>query len=71
MKRYINLKKTKELNQSAGCKVIFLPLYSEDLNPIEKFWTHIKRWIKDHISGFDKLYNALLTFIRKSKLNLL
>ncbi|WP_371220591.1 transposase [Orientia tsutsugamushi] len=30
-------KKTKELIESVGCKVIFLPHYSPDLNPIEKF----------------------------------
>ncbi|WP_050897497.1 transposase [Orientia tsutsugamushi] len=30
-------KKTKELIESVGCKVIFWPPYSPDLNPIEKF----------------------------------
>jgi transposase len=29
--------KTKELIESVGCKLIFLPPYSPDLNPIEKF----------------------------------
>jgi transposase len=54
--------KTKELIESVGCKVIFLSPYSPDLNPIEKFWANMKRWIKAHISNFDKLYNALETF---------
>jgi len=31
--------KTKDLIESVGCKVIFLPPYSPDLNPIEKFWS--------------------------------
>ncbi|SPM45563.1 IS630 family transposase [Orientia tsutsugamushi] len=35
-------KKTKELIESVGCKVIFLPPYSPDLNPIEKFWANMK-----------------------------
>lgn len=35
-------KRTKELIESAGCKVIFLPPYSPDLNPIEKFWAIMK-----------------------------
>ena len=33
--------KTKELIESVGCKVIFLPPYSPDLNPIEKFWANM------------------------------
>nr|WP_308810091.1 transposase [Orientia tsutsugamushi] len=28
--------------ESVGCKVIFLPPYSPDLNPIEKFWANIE-----------------------------
>lgn len=55
-------KKTKELIESVGCKVIFLPPYSPNLNPIEKFWANMKRWIKDKITLFDKLYDALVQF---------
>jgi transposase len=54
--------RTKELIESVGCKLIFLPPYSPDLSPIEKFWANMKRWIKDRISSFDKLYNALEIF---------
>jgi transposase len=36
-------KNTRELIKSIGCKVIFLPPYSPDLNPIEKFWANMKR----------------------------
>lgn len=57
-----DLKKTRDLIQSVGCKVIFLPPYSPDFNPIEKFWANMKRWIKAKISEFDKLYDALITF---------
>jgi transposase len=53
---------TRDLIESVGCRVIFLPPYSPDLNPIEKFWANMKRWIKDKISGFDKLYDALAAF---------
>ena len=37
----------KDLIDSVGCEVIFLPPYSLDLNPIEKFWANMKRWIKN------------------------
>lgn len=54
--------KTRELIESVGCKLIFLPPYSPDLNPIEKFWANMKRWIKDKITQFDKIYEALVAF---------
>ena len=54
--------RTKDLIESVRCKVIFLPPYSPDLNPIEKFWANMKRWIKIKISDFDKLYDALAAF---------
>ena len=54
--------KTKELIESVGCKVIFLPPYSPDLNPIEKFWANMKRWIKGKILDFGELYDAICAF---------
>ena len=55
--------KTKSLIESASCTLIFLPPYSPDLNPIEKFWANMKRWIKHQISRFDTLYDALAAFL--------
>ena len=56
--------KTKELIESAGCKVIFLPPYSPDFNPIEKFWANMKRWIKNTLSDFEKLDDAITAFFQ-------
>jgi transposase len=56
--------KTIELIESVGCKLIFLPPYSPDLNPIEKFWANMKRWIKDKISGFGQLHETMNEFFR-------
>lgn len=53
---------TRALIESVGCELLFLPPYSPDLNPIEKFWANMKRWIKRHIIHFDKLYDALVKF---------
>ena len=53
---------TQKLIQSVGCKVIFLPPYSPDLNPIEKFWANMKRWIKQQIESCNGLYQAISTF---------
>ena len=55
-------KKTRELIESVGCKIIFLPPYSPDYNPIEKFWANMKRWVRREISRFNKLYEALVEF---------
>ena len=36
-------KLTKQLIESVGCKLIYLPTYSPDLNPIEKIWATLKK----------------------------
>ena len=59
-------KKAKELIESVGCRVMFLPPYSPDLNPIEKFWANMKRWIKQQIGLSQELYNTICTFFAVS-----
>ena len=44
--------RTKELIESVNCKIIFLPPYSPDLNPIEKFWANMKRCLEYNIANF-------------------
>lgn len=50
---------TKELIKSAGCKLVFLPPYSPDLNPIEKFWANFKRHVRAIASQFETLGQAI------------
>jgi transposase len=38
--------KIKTLIESVGCKLIYLPPYSPDLNPIEKFWATLKKVVR-------------------------
>ena len=54
--------KTKELIESVGCTVIFLPPYSTDLNPIKKFWANMKRWIRQQIQFCDDLCQTITAF---------
>jgi len=39
--------------------LIFLPPYSPELNPIEKFWSFLKHWLRMNIRLFDSLDNAI------------
>ena len=48
-------KKTKELIESVGCKILFLPPYSPDLNPIEVFWANFKRMVREKVKTFKNL----------------
>lgn len=48
-------KKTKELIESVGCKLIFLPTYSPDFNPIEKFWANLKNTISEILHSSNNL----------------
>jgi len=42
---------SKKLVEAAGCKLLFLPPYSPDLNPIEKLWLVMKaEWFTDYIA---------------------
>jgi transposase len=52
---------TKSLIEEAGCRILFLPPYSPDLNPIELFWGNLKKKIQgilEKIEGI-KLADAI------------
>jgi transposase len=36
----------KKLIETAGCRVLFLPPYSPDLNPIKQLWANIKKKVQ-------------------------
>ena len=39
--------KAKEMIEAAGCRVLFLPPYSPDFNPIEEMWSKVKAYLRD------------------------
>jgi transposase len=54
--------RTRELIEEASCTLLFLPPYSPDLNPIEKFWANFKRKLASILHLFlsfeDTLYHV-------------
>jgi len=55
--------RTKKLIESVGCKIMFLPPYSPDLNPIEKFWFAIKHAIRKVLPNFWPNINSAIDFV--------
>ena len=57
-----------ELNGIAAAhqiRVLFLPPYSPEYNPIEKLWANIKRWLRKNMrnySSFDDALRAAIEF---------
>lgn len=45
--------------ESHNMKIIFLPPYSPELNPIENFWHTLKHWLRMNIRNYDSLDDAI------------
>ena len=56
----------EQLIEQAGCKVIYLPPYSPDLNKIEKCWSWLKSRIRQCLSEFDCLRDAMEHVLKQS-----
>lgn len=51
--------KTRKLIENVGCKIIYLPSYSPDFNPIEEWWAILKSKIKAIMPNEDALMNVI------------
>jgi len=43
-----------------GFRVIYLPKYSPDLNPIELYWANIKNWLRLHLRSFGSFWEGFV-----------
>jgi hypothetical protein len=53
-------KKLQAIAERYGVNLLFLPAYSPDFNPIEKFWANMKKWLRKNIASFIDLRSAIL-----------
>lgn len=51
--------KTRQLIEKAGCKLVYLPAYSPDFNPIEQWWAILKAKIKAILPDCEDLIAAI------------
>jgi putative transposase len=52
--------RVKELIESVGCTILFLPTYSPDLNPIEHYWFKVKNQIRKIAKDFEEFFEAVV-----------
>ena len=43
----------REIIESAGCEIRYLPPYSPDLNKIENWWAVLKTWMRQRLKEFE------------------
>ncbi len=51
--------KIREAIEKASCYLVYQPPYSPDLNPIEHFWSHLKRKIGALQHKFKSIFDAI------------
>jgi len=60
-------KKLQNLARRHGIKILFLPPYSPDFNPIEKNWANMKRALVDILPKEKTLEDAILKYLHSWK----
>jgi transposase len=59
--------KTRILIEKRGARLLYLPPYSPDLNPIENYWALLKLYVRKYNTSFDTFYQILDEFMRREK----
>lgn len=54
----------EQLLLGSGCRVLFLPPYSPDLNKIEKFWARLKNQVGKVLARCECLFDAIAQSLR-------
>jgi transposase len=59
--------KITELLEKVGCRAIFLPPYSPDLNKIENYWAVLKEYIRKTAKSFSNFSDAIDAALQNEK----
>ena len=54
----------RKLVINANCEVVFLPPYSPTLNPIEKKWANLKKFLRTNMKKFKSLFFAAYFYFK-------
>ena len=57
--------KTRELIEATWARLVYLPPYSPDLNPIENYWALLKLYVRKYNTSFDIFYQILDEFLSR------
>ena len=50
--------------EAYGHKIIWLPKYSPDMNPIEHVWANMKKWLRNYSKNYTTIKEAILHHFR-------
>lgn len=67
--RYHKTKNVLKAFKEENIEVLFLPPYSPELNPIEKYWANMKRWMRNNLKNIQDSMLAIDLYF-KSRIKL-
>jgi transposase len=57
-------KALNRIAESYGCRILWLPPYSPDKNPIEHAWANLKNWLRLHSGDYPTIQAAIKAYFK-------